>query len=71
MAEEAKIFTRAGYTIECSVCRHNRFIKKEAQLNTKVASLFDLDWVNPSGDCYICDNCRHIIWFYGEEEKLG
>lgn len=34
-------------------------------------TLFDLDWINPHGDCYICDRCRYILWFFGEDEKLS
>lgn len=71
MAEEAKPYEKAGHLLVCPVCAGQKFFQKEAQLNTKTASFLDLDWVNPSGDCYICKACRHIIWFYGEGEKLG
>ncbi len=39
-------------------------------LNARVMSVFDLELANPRGDCYICEHCRHILWFYGEKEKL-
>ena len=69
MKEEARAYERAGYSLKCPICDHDRFWTKKAQLNTKVASLFDLDWINPSGDCYICEHCRHILWFYGEGKR--
>ena len=71
MADNAQAVERAGHLLRCPICDGQKFWKKEAQLNTKVASFFDFDWLNPSGDCYICKQCRHIIWFYGESEKLG
>lgn len=73
MAEKASatVYERAGHVLVCPICGNQKFWKKEAQLNTKVASFFDFDWTNPSGDCYICKDCRHILWFYGESESLG
>jgi hypothetical protein len=73
MAEKvpATAYERAGHLLECPICSSQKFWKKEAQLNTKAASFFDFDFLNPSGDCYICKECRHITWFYGESEKLG
>jgi predicted nucleic-acid-binding Zn-ribbon protein len=71
MADKAEARERAGYSLQCPICGGQKFWKKEAQLNTKAASLLDFDWINPSGDCYICKECRYIIWFYGENEKLG
>lgn len=70
MEKKAQPYERSGYLLACPICDHQKFWKKEAQLNTKVASFFDFDWANPSGDCYICDNCRHIIWFYGDGERV-
>ena len=61
---------RAGHWLKCPICSGENFWHREAQLNTRAMTLFDLDWINPRGDCYICDNCRHILWFYGEDEKL-
>jgi hypothetical protein len=61
---------RAGQWLKCPVCGADQFYRREAQLNTRLATILDLDWVNPRGDCYICEHCRHILWFYGEDEKL-
>jgi hypothetical protein len=61
---------RAGYWLNCPICGGDKFHHREGMLNTRVMSLIDLDWVNPRADCYICENCLHILWFYGEEEKL-
>jgi len=60
---------RAGHALKCPVCGHERFWVREAQLNTKLMSLLDLDFINPRGHCYICESCRHIMWFYGEDER--
>ena len=60
---------RAGHWLKCPVCAGETFWRREAQLNTRAMTFLDLDWVNPKGDCYICESCRHILWFYGEGEK--
>ena len=67
-SKEAKQRERSGHPLQCPVCGGDRFWLREAQLNTKAMSFFDLEWFNPSGDCYICENCRHILWFYREGE---
>lgn len=56
----------AGRPLTCPVCSGQQFWKKQAQLNTAVASFFNLDWANHSATCMVCNNCSHIIWFYNE-----
>jgi len=56
-----------GRKLECDICGHDMFLHREAQLNTATASLFNVDWANKTGHCYICDNCTKIQWFL---EKL-
>jgi hypothetical protein len=56
-----------GKKLKCTVCEHERFYYRKSQLNTAVASFFDLDWANKSAHCYVCDNCTNIHWFL---EKL-
>ncbi|NNK19055.1 MAG: hypothetical protein HKP49_07880 [Maribacter sp.] len=56
-----------GKRLKCSICGHGIFIPRKAQLNTKVASLMNLDWANKSAYCYICANCSHIDWFMEEQ----
>ncbi len=53
----------AGLHLHCEICKHDRFWKREAQLNTSVATFFNFDWVNPSAACYVCDGCGYIHWF--------
>lgn len=70
MTKEASQVQRAGYWLKCPVCGGDKFWHREAQLNTRVMTLFELDWLNPRGDCYICDTCRNIQWFYSEDEEM-
>jgi hypothetical protein len=53
----------AGLTLHCEICKHDMFWKREAQLNTAVATFFSFDWANPSATCYVCDGCGYIHWF--------
>lgn len=61
---------RAGNWLNCPICGWDPIHHREGMLNKRVMSLIDLDWINPRADCYICEKCLHILWFYGEGEKL-
>ena len=56
----------AGYELTCPVCRHDLFWSRKAQLNTALASFFELDWANRNATCFVCARCTHIAWFLGE-----
>ena len=47
----------------CPVCGHSLFRETKAQMNTAMASLFDLDWANKSARCYVCAECGYVYWF--------
>ncbi len=52
-----------GKALHCEICKHDRFWTRTAQLNTAVATFFNLDWINASATCYVCDGCGYIHWF--------
>lgn len=52
-----------GRNLKCQVCDHDEFHKREAQLNTSLASFFGFDWANRSAKCYVCAKCGFIHWF--------
>ncbi len=56
-----------GKPFICPVCGNNMFTSRRAQLNTAVASFFDVDWANKSATCFICTECTHISWFLGQK----
>jgi RNase P subunit RPR2 len=58
-----------GKTVTCGHCAHELFHYRRAQLNTKLASLFNVDWANKNAHCYICANCGHIEWFLPPKEQ--
>jgi predicted nucleic-acid-binding Zn-ribbon protein len=47
----------------CPVCENDQFIETRAQLNTAVASLFDVDFANKEARCFVCSDCTYIFWF--------
>ncbi len=49
--------------LRCEICKNDRFWYRRAQLHTAVASFFDLEWVQPSADCFVCSRCGYIHWF--------
>ncbi len=52
-----------GHPIICQICRNDHFFVRKSQLNTKVATFFNLDWANKEATCFVCAECRHIQWF--------
>ncbi len=52
-----------GKEMRCEICGGREFWQRQAQLNTSVASFFNLDWTNPSATCVICAHCGYIRWF--------
>ncbi|MFN8273656.1 MAG: hypothetical protein U0X58_02120 [Flavobacteriaceae bacterium] len=56
----------SNHELVCPICRNNLFYTRQAQLNTAVASFFNLDWANKSATCFVCSECTHISWFLGK-----
>lgn len=53
-----------GHTpLHCEICKKDRFYQREAQLNTAVASFFNVDWANSTATCYVCAGCGYVHWF--------
>lgn len=52
-----------GKPLRCEICKHDHFWRRDAQLNTAVASFFNFDWANASAVCIVCDACGYIHWF--------
>ncbi len=57
-----QIFVK-GKKLKCNICDHDKFFYRESQLNTRLASLFDVDFANKKAHCYVCENCTKIQWF--------
>ncbi|NIJ53845.1 hypothetical protein [Dyadobacter arcticus] len=55
-----------GNSLTCPVCTNKLFWTRDAQLNTPVATFFNLDWANRSATCFVCSDCTHILWFLGK-----
>lgn len=65
--EEPQTIEVKGIKLKCPVCNNDLFYTRHAQLNTAVASFFNLDWANRSATCFVCSDCTHISWFLGKE----
>ena len=50
----------------CPVCENDQFIETKAQLNTAVATLLDMDFINNDATCFVCSECTYIYWFRGK-----
>lgn len=63
--EEPQAIEVSGRQLRCPICSNTLFWTRQAQLNTAVATFFNMDWVNKSASCFICSDCTHISWFLG------
>lgn len=51
-----------GTPVACPICRHDRYRMKE-RFMPETAGFFDVEWINPSAETYICLRCGHVMWF--------
>ena len=49
--------------LKCLVCKGQQFYHKRAQLHSATKSFFNVEWLGPSTDCYICSECGYVHWF--------
>jgi hypothetical protein len=58
-----------GQTMQCAMCKAQRFWHRRAQLHTAFLTFLDLEWMNDSADCYVCDRCGYVHWFLPAGER--
>lgn len=63
---EAQTVWVKGHELRCPVCNNRTFYIRRAQLNTSLATFFNLDWANRVARCFVCSECTHISWFLGK-----
>ena len=52
-----------GKSLSCPVCSYDKFWTRKTLLNSRAATLFNLEWANKNATNHICDQCGHILWF--------
>jgi predicted nucleic-acid-binding Zn-ribbon protein len=60
-AMESKIVN--GKKVHCPICENDRFRKQNTLMNTRGATMMDLDWMNASAQTCICKSCGYVLWF--------
>jgi hypothetical protein len=61
--EEAAARVLSGKALRCPHCDHDRFRHRKALLPSRPRALFDLEWMSPKADLYVCGRCGHVAWF--------
>jgi predicted nucleic-acid-binding Zn-ribbon protein len=56
-------FSLEGKSVQCPHCDGTQFIAGEAQLNTALMTLIELDWINKTASILTCTSCGQIQWF--------
>ena len=62
-AEKGMTLEVEGKAVPCPICGHDRFWTRKTLMDTRGASFFGVDWVNPTAVNYICNRCGHVLWF--------
>jgi predicted nucleic-acid-binding Zn-ribbon protein len=64
-------YSLVGKSIVCPHCSGTQFKVGEAQLNTAVATLLNLDWTNKSATILICAGCGQVQWFEKQPSRVA
>jgi hypothetical protein len=64
-------FEVAGQVLTCAACSGDYFVVRKAQLNTRGATFFGLDWANRGAHALVCDRCSRIEWFVDLPARVG
>jgi hypothetical protein len=65
-----KPYSVAGRPVRCPHCGETSFTLSRALLNTRGASLVNLDWANPYASTLICAECGRIEWFDADPSEI-
>jgi predicted nucleic-acid-binding Zn-ribbon protein len=63
-------FSTAGKQVHCPHCGHVEFDCREILLNTRGATLLNLDWLNRGAVALTCKKCSRIEWFNETPELI-
>jgi predicted nucleic-acid-binding Zn-ribbon protein len=61
----------AGKQVHCAHCGQTEFESRKILLNTRGATLFNVDWLNKGATTLTCQHCSHIEWFAQEPQVVG
>ncbi|SES88139.1 hypothetical protein [Anaerobranca gottschalkii] len=64
MRKEAKEVKIGEKILECPICNHKKFWKRQTLMNTAGATFFGFDWANKEAVNFICNSCGYIMWFW-------
>lgn len=59
-----------GIAVTCVHCSYHRFEHGHAQLNTSLASFFNLDFANRSATILTCHKCGYVHWFTKQIKRI-
>lgn len=60
---EAKPVEVLGNPMKCEICGHDRSFQGEGKIQTTGMTFLELDFLNPSTDCVVCEQCGFVHWF--------
>jgi len=67
--EEAKPQIVNGFSLECPICKHDKFWKRKTIMNTPAVTFFGVEWANKEALNYVCNRCGYIYWFFNDKPE--
>ena len=67
---EPTTIERHSKALVCTFCENDTFWLKEGLLSSRMANMLGTGTLRPSGNAYICSECRHITWFWGKYDPV-
>jgi hypothetical protein len=68
---EPRPYAVAGRPVRCPHCGEAEFVPGgRALLNTRVRSVFNIDWADPAAFVLTCAECGRIEWFATEPDEV-
>jgi hypothetical protein len=52
-----------GRLVPCPVCGNEHFEERAILMNTRAATLVEVDWADRGADARICRRCRYVMMF--------
>lgn len=62
-------YTLAGRPVRCPHCGNQEFVPGQAMLNSRMRTVFNVDWLDPSATVLVCSECGRIEWFAQEPDR--
>jgi predicted nucleic-acid-binding Zn-ribbon protein len=62
-------YSIAGRPVRCPHCGNQEFFDRQAMLNSRIRTVFNIDWFDPTATILVCSECGRIEWFAQDPDR--